>query len=577
VLTGGSTHVSFLDLTINFAPASGSYNLIDLIGTLDHHHLAIMDMHFNFDAASGSNKIVGRSAGSAKIDRLEMRRNYCAGAALDSLFDAGVNAEVTETEFESNVWKRDAIGGDPVIDFSAITSSNYNLANRIMRNTVSNCTEFYKNPATGGGSSHPEYIVGNFITDSGSGAGDVCIAINGGRDRGGYIAQNRIVNYTGDWAMHVIANQSAASTKPQIIGNSFYDINGGSAIQYHGAHGGTIADNDFTDFGSYGIKLSAGWGGAPGYALVIANNTFYGGTQCTHDTDSSGAHSMCVLTGNTSYNAGGTAFSSNQGDNWAVMGNTAYNPTTYGFTGFTYSQFVGNTVRGAGSHGFNCSTGSSYSGNQATNCGGAGFNVDAARVKLIGNTAGATVGGGNTGDGFSIGNNADNCLIVGNYAYDNGDYGFDESSGADGNSFSDNYSLSNTTGEFRLLGTNHKNVEKFAFSFQNSGAVLNTGNNIAGGAYVPYDCEITSAILLADQSGSVVVDIWVDSYSNYPPTVVDSITAAAKPTLSSAIKGLDSTLTGWTTALSAGDFILPNIDSVSTITELKLILTVERR
>jgi len=128
----------------------------------------------------------------------------------------------------------------------------------------------------------------------------------------------------------------------------------------------------------------------------------------------------------------------------------------------------------------------------------------------------------------------------------------------------------------RMIGGGDGIPEKFEFTFQNGGAVLNTGSAISGGAYVPYACEIEEAILLADQSGSVVVDLWVDSYGNYPPTVADTITALAKPTLSSAIKSKDTTLTGWTKALVAGSFILPNIDSVSTITQLKLILVVKR-
>ena len=131
---------------------------------------------------------------------------------------------------------------------------------------------------------------------------------------------------------------------------------------------------------------------------------------------------------------------------------------------------------------------------------------------------------------------------------------------------------------YHLTAAEHVSAreDKFEFTFQNGGAVLNIGSAIAGGAYVPFKCDITKVVLLADQAGDVVVDLWKDSFANYPPTVADTITAAAKPTLSSAIKGEDATLTGWTKALAKGDFILPNIDSVADITQLKLILTVQR-
>lgn len=76
-------------------------------------------------------------------------------------------------------------------------------------------------------------------------------------------------------------------------------------------------------------------------------------------------------------------------------------------------------------------------------------------------------------------------------------------------------------------------------------------------------------------SGSIVIDIWKDTYANYPPTVADTITAAAKPTVTTAIKNESSTLTGWTTAFSAGDTIAWNVDSVTSFTKVMLALEYE--
>lgn len=105
------------------------------------------------------------------------------------------------------------------------------------------------------------------------------------------------------------------------------------------------------------------------------------------------------------------------------------------------------------------------------------------------------------------------------------------------------------------------------------GSVITTG---AKKAYipVPLDCTITKVQLLADQAGSIVVDIWKDTYANFPPTVADTITASAKPTLSSAIKSQDTTLTGWTTALTAGDILELNVDSATTVTKVYVLIFV---
>lgn len=117
------------------------------------------------------------------------------------------------------------------------------------------------------------------------------------------------------------------------------------------------------------------------------------------------------------------------------------------------------------------------------------------------------------------------------------------------------------------------NAHKFAVAFviDGGGSVITTG--IKGDFRVPWACTITKQSVLADQSGSIVLDIWKDTYANYPPTVADTITASAKPTLSSATKTEDSTLTGWTTSVSAGDTFRVNVDSITTC--LRVTLTLE--
>jgi hypothetical protein len=112
-------------------------------------------------------------------------------------------------------------------------------------------------------------------------------------------------------------------------------------------------------------------------------------------------------------------------------------------------------------------------------------------------------------------------------------------------------------------------------TFDGGGSALTTG---AQKVYltVPYAGTITSATLLADQSGDIVIDIWNDTYANFPPTVADTITASAKPTLSSAQKSQDSTLTGWTTAITAGDILEFNIDSAATVTKVILELAITK-
>ena len=112
------------------------------------------------------------------------------------------------------------------------------------------------------------------------------------------------------------------------------------------------------------------------------------------------------------------------------------------------------------------------------------------------------------------------------------------------------------------------------FVIDGGGSAITTG--VKGDVVVDFAGVIESATLLADQSGSIVIDIWKDVYASFPPTVADTITASAKPTLSSADHSQDTTLTGWTTAISAGDVLRFNVDSASTVTRVTLALKLRR-
>lgn len=54
------------------------------------------------------------------------------------------------------------------------------------------------------------------------------------------------------------------------------------------------------------------------------------------------------------------------------------------------------------------------------------------------------------------------------------------------------------------------------------------------GIKIPWPGRIDAWTLTADAAGSIVIDIWKDTYTNYPPVVGDTIIAAGKPTLSAA-------------------------------------------
>lgn len=110
----------------------------------------------------------------------------------------------------------------------------------------------------------------------------------------------------------------------------------------------------------------------------------------------------------------------------------------------------------------------------------------------------------------------------------------------------------NGSDELGVIGGIGSTYRSVGGTFTNGGSELVEGL-IPGTIVTPYDGVIVGVYLMADTAGDLVLDIWKLAAGSYPPTVADTITASAKPTLSGADFYFDSTLTGWTTAVSIGD------------------------
>jgi hypothetical protein len=108
-------------------------------------------------------------------------------------------------------------------------------------------------------------------------------------------------------------------------------------------------------------------------------------------------------------------------------------------------------------------------------------------------------------------------------------------------------------------------------SFDGGGSALTAGK-VVYISNIPYSATITGVTMLADVSCSAVVDVWKVAYASAPPTVSNTITASDLPTLSSAQKFNDTTLTGWTTSINAGDTMAFKLNSASTCTYLNVTL-----
>ena len=106
------------------------------------------------------------------------------------------------------------------------------------------------------------------------------------------------------------------------------------------------------------------------------------------------------------------------------------------------------------------------------------------------------------------------------------------------------------------------------------------GGTIAVGTEVELRVDqgftITGWYMLADAVGSIKIDVWKDTFANYPPTNADTITGGNEPELSFERKGSDFTLTGWNTTVVTGDILKFRVDSSSFVERVSLYLVGSR-
>lgn len=115
--------------------------------------------------------------------------------------------------------------------------------------------------------------------------------------------------------------------------------------------------------------------------------------------------------------------------------------------------------------------------------------------------------------------------------------------------------------------------EEIVLDIDGGGSALTTG--IKADLRIPFPCRIKSWQLLADQVGDIVIDIWKNTYVNFPPTNADSICAGSEPTLSGVAKNKNDTASGFSTLLAEGDILRFNIDSIASITRIHLSIPIE--
>lgn len=90
--------------------------------------------------------------------------------------------------------------------------------------------------------------------------------------------------------------------------------------------------------------------------------------------------------------------------------------------------------------------------------------------------------------------------------------------------------------------------------------------------HIPWTCNISRWDVAAD-AGVITFDVWMTQSTTGVPTAANSITGSAPPALTANTVAGSSVLTGWATAVNAGNTLAFSISSVSTATTAYVGLT----
>lgn len=124
-----------------------------------------------------------------------------------------------------------------------------------------------------------------------------------------------------------------------------------------------------------------------------------------------------------------------------------------------------------------------------------------------------------------------------------------------------------------LGGTTAAGARQIGCCFDGSGSALVLTGTTKVTATVPVTGTLTAyRITTRGGPGSCTIEVRKSSYSGFPGSLAD-ITGGADCVLSSAHKAEDTTLSGWTTAITAGDVLEFTLISASTIESATLLLT----
>lgn len=112
-------------------------------------------------------------------------------------------------------------------------------------------------------------------------------------------------------------------------------------------------------------------------------------------------------------------------------------------------------------------------------------------------------------------------------------------------------------------------IHSIGATFDGGGSAMTAGKTVY--VTVPFSCTIQAWNITVD-TGTATIDVWKIATGTAIPTVSNTITASATPAIASGTAIHSTSLTGWTTSVSANDIFGINLKVVSSATQASLVI-----
>jgi hypothetical protein len=120
-------------------------------------------------------------------------------------------------------------------------------------------------------------------------------------------------------------------------------------------------------------------------------------------------------------------------------------------------------------------------------------------------------------------------------------------------------------------------VQAVTIMIDGGGSPISPG--VKGAAKVPVGSTLDAweIVSVDNTTGDIIVELWQDTYPNFPPTSADIIGAEERPTLNAQTKNADTSLNGGVGyPITGGNWIMWNVLSASDVKIVALALTLTR-